>query len=148
MSHNRHCQLLTAVSVNAAAIRAAAKTFKFQIVDPKKGIWYLADATGAGTQDKSKALDCELAADVLKCGGAGFNDYPSFGDMFQLTAATKGTGSKGWTIDANDNIKWSAKANINFDVGIGESNDMWAETCPDMHAHWVGKRGYAKAIWV
>jgi len=67
--------------------------------------------------------------------------------MFQLTAATSGAGSKGWTIDSSDQIHWSARANINFDVGIGDGTDMWAETCPDMHAHWVGKRGIAKAIW-
>jgi hypothetical protein len=135
-------------STNAVAIPTAGKTFKFQIIDPTKGKWFLANATGAGTQDPTKALICELASDVLKCGGMGFDDYPSWGDMYQLTA-TNATGSTGWSIDSSDNIHWSVdEQKINFDVGIGESNDLWAETCPDFHGHFVGERGIAKAIWV
>ncbi|OAA54364.1 hypothetical protein SPI_08983 [Niveomyces insectorum RCEF 264] len=138
---------LFALSVHAAAIPAAGKTFKFQIVDPKKGKWFLADSTGAGTQDQSKALDCELDGDVIKCGGKGFDKYPSFGDMYQLTAVNP-TGSSGWTIDTDDTIHWNAKPKLNFDVGIGADNNLWAENCPDAHGHWTGVRGVAKAVWV
>ncbi|CAK7226149.1 hypothetical protein SBRCBS47491_006133 [Sporothrix bragantina] len=142
-----------AVGINAAAVPAAAgKTFKFQIVDPKKGKWFLADATGAGTQDQTKAMDCALAGangDVLTCGNKAFAKYPTVGDMFQMeaTVADVSAGSTGWTIDADNKVHWSAKAKINFDVGIGSQNNLWAETCPDAHGHWTGERGYAVAVF-
>ncbi len=92
-------------------------------------------------------MDCELDSDVIKCGGKGFDKYPGFGDMYQLKAGSA-TGSTGWSIDSSDQIHWSAKSKINFDVGIGADNNLWAETCPDAHGHFVGERGIAKAVWV
>ncbi|KAM7188950.1 hypothetical protein V8F20_010362 [Naviculisporaceae sp. PSN 640] len=138
---------LLALSANAAAIRPRdIKTFKFQVNDPTKGIYYLA-ANGAGTQDKSKALTCELTAgtkatpDVIKCDKKGL---PTFrGDMTKLSGTTSG-GSSGWSIDENDNISWSAVPDIKFSIGIGSANDVYAETCPH---HWT-THGTAKAIWI
>ncbi|KAH8896535.1 hypothetical protein GQ53DRAFT_838122 [Thozetella sp. PMI_491] len=127
-----------ALSVSAAAVPAAAKTFKFQVQDPAKGIWYLADATGAGTQDKSKAISCELAGDVIKCGGKGFPEFD--GDMTRLEATGNSTG---WSIDASDNIHWNADPDMKFSMGLGSDNDVWAEVCPH---HW-SEHGTAKAIW-
>ncbi|KAH8889173.1 hypothetical protein GQ53DRAFT_766871 [Thozetella sp. PMI_491] len=132
-----------AASVNAAAVATPGKSFKFQVDDPKKGKFYLADATGVGTQDASKALTCELTGEVITCGGKGFGNY--MGDMVKL--ATSGS-SSGWSIDSSDNIHWSAKANIKFSIGIGSNTDIWAETCPDSHQHFAGQHGTAKAIWV
>ncbi|KJR89806.1 uncharacterized protein SPSK_06677 [Sporothrix schenckii 1099-18] len=145
-----------AVGINAAALpaspAAAGKTFKFQIVDPKKGKWFLADATGAGTQDQTKALDCQLAGtanDVLTCGGKAFDKYPNFGDMFQMEASQPvASGSTGWSIDSDNKVHWNAKPKINFDIGLGSETNLWAETCPDAHGHWTGERGYAVAVWV
>lgn len=104
-------------------------------------------ANGAGTKDESKALACELTvgtkatADVLKCGNKGM---PTFrGDMTKLSGTSSG-GSAGWSIDANDNISWSAVKDIKFSVGIAEANDVYAETCPH---HWT-THGTAKAIWI
>ncbi|KAM7211497.1 hypothetical protein V8F06_013117 [Rhypophila decipiens] len=136
-----------ALSANAAAIRPRdVKTFKFQVNDPTKGIYYLA-GNGAGTKDETKALACELTTgvaatpDVIKCGGKGF---PKFGgDMTKLTGTTSG-GSAGWSIDANDNIQWSAAKDVKFSIGIGSANDVYAETCPH---HWT-THGTAKAIWI
>lgn len=115
--------------------------FKFMVDDPKAGKLYLADATGAGTKDAEKALACELVVDVIKCGGKGFPDYPKGGDMLQL--ATTGN-SKGWSIDAKDNILWSANAKMKFSVGINGASNLWAETCPH---HWT-EHGTAKAVWI
>lgn len=86
---------------------------------------------------------------MLTCGGKAFDKYPSYGDMFQMEASVAAaSGSTGWSIDSNDTVHWSAKAKINFDVGIGSQTNLWAETCPDAHGHWTGERGYAKAVWV
>ena len=129
-------------SVHAAAV-ATGKSFKMEIDDPKKGKFYLADATGLATTDASKAMTCELDDDVIKCNGKGFPNYA--GDMVKL--ATTGN-SKGWSIDAEDNIKWSAKPNIKFSIGMGSTNSVWAETCPDSHGHFTGQHGTAKAVYV
>jgi hypothetical protein len=116
------------------------KTFNFLVDDPKRGKWYLADAAGMGTQDVSKALACELVADAIKCGGKGF---PAFsGDMTKLS--TTGN-SAGWSIDEADNIKWSARPNMKFSLGLtATSNELWAEVCP----HHFTDHGTAKAIWI
>lgn len=113
--------------------------------DPKKGKFYLADATGLGTQDASKALTCDLTSGVIKCGGKGFAEYPKVGDMLKL--ATTGS-SSGWSIDSSDVIHWSANKNVKFSIGIGSSTDLWAETCPDSHGHFTGQHGTAKAVYV
>ncbi|KAK1761518.1 hypothetical protein QBC47DRAFT_397484 [Echria macrotheca] len=133
---------LLALGVNAAAV-ATGKSFKFQVLDPVHGKVFLADATGKSTADESKALVCELNADVLTCGGKGF---PAFsGDMTKLATIT-GSPSKGWSIDANDNIVWNAQSNIKFSIGISGGTDVWAETCPH---HWTEKQhGTAKAVYV
>lgn len=80
-----------------------------------------------------------LSGDVIKCGGKGFPEFR--GDMVQL--ATTGN-SKGWSIDANDNIQWSARPDIKFSIGIQGQTNVWAETCPH---HWT-THGTAKAEWV
>jgi len=108
------------------------------VEDPAKGNFYLADATGLGTQDASKALACELSDSVLKCGGKGFPNFS--GDMTKL--ATTGS-SSGWSIDSNDNINWSAKPNMKFTVGMGTANELWAEVCP----HHFTVHGTAKAVY-
>jgi len=61
--------------------------------------------------------------------------------------STVSGGSSGWSIDANDNIKWSAKSGVRFSIGFGGSNDVWAETCPDAHGHFTS-HGTAKAVYV
>ena len=61
--------------------------------------------------------------------------------------ATTGS-STGWSIDATGNISWSARANIKFSIGIGTANELWAETCPDIHGHFSGTRGVAKAVYI
>ena len=128
-------------SVNAAVITPRqAKTFKFQVDDPTKGKYFLA-ANGAGTTDEAKALVCELAADVLKCAGKGFPKFS--GDMTKLTGTTSG-GSVGWSVDAKDNIQWTAAKDMKFSIGIGSANDVYAETCPH---HWT-THGTAKAVWI
>ncbi|KAK5655300.1 hypothetical protein OQA88_5867 [Cercophora sp. LCS_1] len=128
-----------ALSVNAAAI-AAGKTFKFQVDDPVKGKVFLAEG-GKSTTDEAKALVCELAADVLKCGGKGL---PAFsGDMTKLSTVASG-GSAGWSIDAKDNIVWKAKPDVKFSVGISGATDVYAEVCPH---HWT-QHGTAKAVYV
>lgn len=129
-------------SANAAAIADTSKSFKFLVNDPTKGQFYLADA-GLGTQDESKALICELSADVLKCGGKGFESFPDYGDMLMLSTSDSAS-SSGWSIDANDNIQWSAKPDMKFSIGIGSDNDVWAEVCPH---HWT-QHGTAKAVYV
>ncbi|KAK0652678.1 hypothetical protein B0T16DRAFT_490486 [Cercophora newfieldiana] len=131
-----------ALSANAAVIaRADEKTFKFQVLDPKKGKLYLG-AGGVATADESKAVICSLAADVLKCDGKGLPAYS--GDMVKLAPSTKN--SAGWSIDDNDNISWKAAKDIKFSVGYGSATDVWAETCPH---HWqAGEHGTAKAIWI
>jgi len=111
------------------------------VVDPAKGTWYLADANGAGTQDASKALSCQLTGDVIMCGGKGFPDFD--GDMTRLAAAETG-GSTGWSIDASDNtIHWLDPA-MKFSMGLESDNDVWAEVCPH---HW-DEHGIAKAVWI
>ncbi|KAK0712095.1 hypothetical protein B0H67DRAFT_555952 [Lasiosphaeris hirsuta] len=130
-----------ALGVNAAAIAAPGKSFKFQVNDPTKGKVFLGEA-GVATTDEAKALVCELSADVLKCGGKGFADFRA-GDMLKLSPSASGS-SKGWTIDETDNILWKAQANIKFSIGIGSANDVYAETCPH---HWT-QHGTAKAIYV
>ncbi|KAK3369387.1 hypothetical protein B0T24DRAFT_707919 [Lasiosphaeria ovina] len=127
-----------AVCVNAAPVADPAKTFKFLVDDPTKGKYYLADK-GAGTQDISKALTCELTADVIKCGGKGFPGYS--GDMTKL--APGATASTGWSIDADGGIHWSAASNMKFSLGINGGTDVWAETCPH---HWQ-THGTAKAVY-
>lgn len=134
------------VTALTTPLTSSTNAFKFQIVDPKKGKWFLSDATGAGTQDITKALDCAIASGIITCGGKGFDNYPRYGDMYQLTASST-PGSSGWAIDSDDKILWSAKPKINFDVGINGETNLWAETCPDAHGHWTGGRGYAKAVW-
>lgn len=128
---------------HAAAIPEASQSFKFQINDPKKGLFYLADASGAGTTDEAEALTCELNADVITCDGKGFPNFQ--GDMTKLS--TTGS-SSGWSIDSSDNIHWDARPEMKFSVGIGSSNDMYAEVCPDMHGHFTGQHGTAKAVYV
>ena len=126
-------------SVNAAAI-AAGKTFKFQ-VENSKGKYFLGE-NGMSTQDESKALICELAADVLKCGGKGFRNFS--GDMLKLAPSNASGGSTGWSIDAKDMINWSAQKEMKFSLGISGSTDVYAEVCP----HHFTDHGNAKAIWV
>ena len=122
-------------SVHAAAVPDPAKTFKFQVDDPKKGKWFLA-AAGAGTQDAAKALVCQLTADVITCGGKGF---PTFGgDMTRLTTTGSSTG---WTIDATDNIHWGTNSKMKFSLGSG--NDIYAEMCE----HHGFAHGTAKAVY-
>ncbi len=118
------------------------KTFKFQVSDPKLGKWYLADASGRGTQDPSKALTCELAGDSIKCGGKGFASFPVVADMTKLSA---GAGSSGWSVDASGNINWTARSNMKF--SIRNTNEIWAEVCPDLHGHFAGHHGNAKAVF-
>ncbi len=104
-----------------------------------KGTWYLADATGAGTQDASKALSCQLTGDVIKCGGMGFPDFE--GDMTKLETSGNSTG---WSIDSSNNIQWSAAEDMKFSIGIYGELDVWAEVCP----HDWSEHGTAKAVWV
>ncbi len=110
--------------------------------DPKRGKFFLGGASGTGTQDASKALSCELNGDVIKCGGKGFPNFS--GDMTKLS--TTGS-SSGWSIDADNNIHWSASPDLKFSIGIGSSTDLWAETCPDTHGHFTGGHGTAKAVY-
>jgi hypothetical protein len=109
------------------------------VIDPTAGNYYLADSTGLGTQDATKALTCELATDVMKCGGKGFPNFS--GDMTRLSTTGSSTG---WSIDSNDTIHWSAQPNMKFSVGISGSKDLWAEVCP----HHFTTHGEAKAIWI
>jgi hypothetical protein len=134
--------LITENSINAAALAPEAKTFKFMIEDSKKGKFYLASASGAGTQDPSKAMDCSLSGDVLKCGGKGFTSF-GFGDMVKLS--TTGS-SKGWSIDSSNTIHWNARPSMRFSVRY--QNEMWAEVCPDLHGHFYGQHGDAKAEFI
>jgi hypothetical protein len=80
-----------------------------------------------------------LTGDVLTCGDKGFPEFQ--GDMTKLE--TSGS-SKGWSIDEEDNITWSARPNMKFSMGIMGDNDVWAEVCPH---HWT-THGTAKAIWI
>ncbi|KAK4450228.1 hypothetical protein QBC34DRAFT_379431 [Podospora aff. communis PSN243] len=134
-----------ALSVNAAVIARQDKTFKFQVQDPKRGKLYLGEG-GASTADETKALVCTLTADVLKCGGKGFQAYPRGGDMMKLTPGTSSAG--GWSIDAQDNIAWKATGvtqEIKFSIGLSGATDVYAETCPH---HWASnEHGTAKAVW-
>ena len=129
-------------SVNAIAI-TTEKSFKFQIIDPMVGKWFLSSTNGTGTQDASKALICTLNNSVMKCGGKGFPDFS--GDMVLLATADAESESEGWSIDSNNNIDWNAMENMKFSV-IGDDNEMWAEVCP--HEHLDGHHGEAKAIYV
>ncbi|KAK3313359.1 hypothetical protein B0H66DRAFT_629122 [Apodospora peruviana] len=133
-----------ALSVNAVAIaRAPGKSFKFQ-VENNKGKYFLGEA-GVATQDETKALVCELAADVLKCAGKGFPDFKA-GDMLKLAPAATGAGSAGWSVDASDNIVWAAKPKVQFSIGINGASDVYAEVCPH---HWQSnEHGTAKAVYV
>jgi hypothetical protein len=94
-------------------------------------------------QDASKALSCELAGDVLKCGGKGFTSF-GLGDMVKLTTVSSG-GSGGWSIDGSNNIKWNAKSSLKF--SLRNTNEIWAEVCPDTHGHFTGRHGSAKAVY-
>jgi hypothetical protein len=111
--------------------------------DPKLGKFYLANASGKGTTDASKALTCELAGDVLKCGGKGFTSF-GFGDMVKLSSAS-GAGSGGWSIDSNNQIHWNARSSMKFSMRNG--NELWAEVCPDLHGHFAGHHGGATAVF-
>ncbi|KAK0619606.1 hypothetical protein B0T14DRAFT_566437 [Immersiella caudata] len=133
-----------ALGVNAAVIARQEKTFKFQVLDPTRGKLYLGEG-GASTADEAKALVCALTADVLKCGGKGFQAYPRGGDMMKLTPGTASAG--GWSIDKEDNIAWKAATQeIKFSIGLKPGTDVYAETCPH---HWTAtEHGTAKAIWI
>src|SRR3569833_4609338 len=100
-------------SVHAAAV-ATGKSFKMEIDDPKKGKFYLADATVLATTDASKAMTCELDDDVIKCNGKGFPNYA--GDMVKL--ATTGN-SKGWFFVVVVFFLWCVLSFFLFCFGLG-----------------------------